>query len=122
MLRVSVFRDRAACLDKFTATNTSTGNSETITEHTPCTVVYRHAQLGAMFVNSHGMFTPPAKNTRLWAIRDLAVTSYDGTHGTPCGPWPAEKHLAAPVIAVRMIPSSLSDHCHAFDVLLKGRS
>jgi hypothetical protein len=75
-----------------------------------------------MFVNSQAMFTPPAKNTRLWAIRDLAVTSYDGTHGTPCGPWPAEKHLAAPVIAVRMIPSSLSDNCHAFDVLLKGRS
>lgn len=121
VLRISVFRNQAACLDQFVATNTSTGNREAITVRTPCSVIYRHAQLGATFVNSAGVFTPPARNVRLWEIRNLAITSYNGTHGTPCGPWPAEKHLAAPVIAVRMVPSALSNSCRDFGVLLKGR-
>ena len=73
---------------------------------TACTVVYRHADPGATLTNFFsGVFSPPAKNVRLWEFRNVAVASYNGTRGTMCGPWPTEKHLAAPVIAVRIIPS-----------------
>jgi hypothetical protein len=57
---------------------------------------------------------------RLWSFRNVAITSYNGTRGTVCGPWPAERHLAAPVITVRMIPSDTSNGCRNFSVLLKG--
>ena len=121
LLEISIYRDRAACSDQFAVTNTDTGNGQTIMVRTPCKVVYRHAALGASLLSSGG-FTPPPSKVRLWEIRSLVVTSYDGTRGTPCGPWPAEKHLAAPVIAVRMFPSALSNGCRNFSVLLKGRS
>jgi hypothetical protein len=55
-------------------------------------------------------------NVQLWEFRNLAITSYNGTHGMICGPWPAEKHLAAPVITVRMIPSDSSNSCRTVNV------
>ena len=55
-------------------------------------------------------------NVQLWEFRNLAITSYNGTHGMMCGPWPAEKHLAAPVITVRMIPSDSSNSCRTVNV------
>ena len=121
VLEISIYRNRAACSDQFAVTNTDTGSSQAIMVRTPCKVVYRHAALGASLLSSGG-FTPPRRNVRLWEIRGLGITSYGGTRGTPCGPWAAEKHLAAPVIAVRMFPSALSNGCRNFSVLLKGRS
>lgn len=118
VLKVSVFRDVPACLDRFSVTNTRTHRSATVNVRTSCTVVYRHAQLGANL--THIAVKPPLKNVRLWRLQDAAITSYNGTKGTICGPWPAEKHLAAPVIAIRMVPSALSSDCRDFSVLLKG--
>jgi len=90
---------------------------------TTCTVVNRHADPGATLTNFFsGMFSPPAKNVRLWEFRNVAVASYNSTRGTMCGPWPTEKHLAAPVIAVRMIPSDPTNGCRNFSVLLTGTS
>jgi hypothetical protein len=122
VLKISVFRDVAACRDRFSATNTRTHRTKTMTVRTPCRVVYRHANLGATLTDIAGTWKPPAKNVRLWSLQDTAITSYNGTRGTICGPWPAEKHLAAPVITIRMIPSSLSGSCRDFSVLLKGSS
>ena len=123
VLRISIYRNTAACRDEFAATNTRTNNTKMVTVSTACTVVYRHAAPGATFTNFFsGVFSPPAANVRLWEFRNVAVTSYNGTHGTICGPWPTEKHLAAPVIAVRMIPSDPSNNCRNFNVLLKGTS
>lgn len=120
VLRISVYRNRAACKDVFVATNTKTSKTQTITRRTACKVVYRHAQLGATLL-AIGV-SPPARNVRLWSLRNTAMTSYSGRHGTICGPWPSTKHLAAPIIAVRMIPSNLTNSCRDFSVLLKGRS
>lgn len=120
VLKISVFRDRAACRDTFSATNTSTHRVRTVTVRTPCTVVYRHAELGATMTDISGTWKPPAQNVRLWKLQNTAITSYNGTRGTICGPWPAEKHLAAPVITIRMIPSGISNGCRDFSVLLKG--
>ena len=120
VLRISIFRNTAACRDEFTATNTRTDNTKMVTVATPCQVVYRHAQPGATLTDISGTWSPPAGNVRLWEFRNVAITSYDGTHGTICGPWPTEKHLAAPVITVRMIPSDPSNSCRTFRVLLKG--
>jgi hypothetical protein len=122
VLRISIFRNVTACRDEFTATNTRTSNTKMVMVATPCQVVYRHAQPGAALTDISGTWSPPAANVRLWEFRNVAITSYNGTHGTICGPWPAEKHLAAPVITVRMIPSDLSNSCRAFSVLLKGTS
>lgn len=123
VLRISIYRDTAACRDEFAATNTRTNNTKMVAVSTACTVVYRHADPGATFMNFFsGVFSPPAANVQLWDFRNVAITSYNGTHGTICGPWPAEKHLAAPVIAVRMIPSDPSNSCRNFSVLLKGTS
>ena len=122
VLRVSIFRNVAACRDEFTATNTRTKNTKVATVRSPCQVVYRHAQPGATLTDISGTWSPPAVNVRLWEFRSVAITSYNGTHGTICGPWPSEKHLAAPVITVRMIPSAPSDSCRTFGVLLKGTS
>ena len=122
VLRISIFRRVAACRDEFTATNTGTNNTKMVTVATPCQVVYRHAQPGATLTDISGTWSPPAANVRLWEFRNVAITSYNGTRGTICGPWPAEKHLAAPVITVRMIPSAPSNSCRNFSVLLKGSS
>jgi hypothetical protein len=122
VLRVSVFRDVAACRDEFTATNTRTGNTTRVTVRTPCQLVCRHAQLGATLTDISGTWSPPSVNVRLWSFRNVAITSYNGTRGTICGPWPSEKHLAAPVITVRMIPSDPWNSCRNFSVLLKGTS
>ncbi len=121
VMRISVFRNQAACRDRFTATDTTTHASDTVSVHIPCAVTYRHAELGGVLIKFEGAFKPPPVNVRLWAISNLAITSIDGTRGTPCGPWPAEKHLAAPVIAVRMIPSALTNRCRDFAILLKGK-
>ena len=120
VLRISIFRNVTACRDEFTATNTRTSNTKVVTVATPCQVVYRHAQPGATLTDISGTWSPPAANTGLWEFRNVAITSYNGTRGTICGPWPAEKHLAAPVITVRMIPSDPSNSCRTFGVLLKG--
>ena len=120
VLKISIFRNAAACRDEFTATNTRTNNTKMVTVSTPCQVVYRHADPGATITDISGVWSPPATDVRLWDFRNVAVTSYNGTHGTICGPWPAEKHLAAPVITVRMIPSDPSNSCRDFSVLLKG--
>ena len=120
VLRISVFRDTAACRDEFTATNTRTNNTKKVTVRTPCQVIYRHAQAGATLTDIAGTWSPPATNVRLWEFRNVAMTSYNGTHGTICGPWPTEKHLAAPVITVRMIPSDPTNSCRNFNVLIKG--
>jgi hypothetical protein len=122
VLRVSIFRNVAACRDEFTATNTRTNNTKKVTVRTPCQLVYRYAQPGATLTDISGTWSPPAANVRLWSFRNVAITSYNGTRGTICGPWPAEKHLAAPVITVRMIPSDTSNSCRNFSVLLKGTS
>ena len=123
VLRISIYRNTAACRDEFTATNTRTNNTKMVAVSTACTVVYRHADPGATLTNFFsGAFSPPAKNVRLWEFRNVAITSYNGTHGTMCGPWPTEKHLAAPVIAVRMIPSDPTNGCRNFSVLLTGTS
>ena len=91
--------------------------------HVGDTVLAVGSPLGlAGSVTSGIIWSPPAANAGLWEFRNVAITSYNGTRGTICGPWPAEKHLAAPVITVRMIPSDLSDSCRAFSVLLKGTS
>jgi hypothetical protein len=122
VLRISIFRNTAACRDEFTATNTRSNNTKTVTVATSCQVIYRHAQPGATLTDISGTWSPPPANARLWEFRNVTITSYNGTHGTICGPWPAEKHLAAPVITVRMIPSDPSNSCRNFSVLLKGSS
>jgi hypothetical protein len=121
-LKISIFRDQAACQDTFSATNTSTHRTKTKTFHTPCRVVYRHAELGGVLTDIAGTWKPPTDNVRLWQLTNTAITSYNRTRGTICGPWPAEKHLAAPVITIRLIPSGLSNKCRNFSVLLKGSS
>jgi hypothetical protein len=120
VLRISIVRNTAACRDEFTATNTRTHNTKMVTVSTPCQVVYRHAVLGASLTDISGTWTPPPANVRLWEFRNVAITSYNGTQGTICGPWPTGKHLAAPVITVRTIPADPSNSCRNFSVLLKG--
>ena len=51
VLRISIFRNTAACRDEFTAINTRTNNTKTVAVRTPCQVVYRHAQPGATRVH-----------------------------------------------------------------------
>ncbi len=120
VLRISIFHNAAACRDEFTATNTRTGNTKMVTVSTPCRVIYRHAQPGASLTEIGATWSPPRRNVRIWAFRNVAITSYDGTRGTICGPWPAEKHLAAPIITVRLIPSNPASSCRDFDVLVKA--
>lgn len=120
VLRISIFRNAAACRDEFTATNTRTGNTKMVTVSTLCRVVYRHADPGATLTDISGTWSPPAADVPLWEFRNVAITSYNGTRGTVCGPWPTGRHLAAPVITVRMIPSDPSNSCRDFSVLLEG--
>ena len=70
MLRISIFRNTAACRDEFTATNT-----KTVTVATPCQVIYRHTQPGATLTDISGTWSPPAANVRLWEFRNVAITS-----------------------------------------------
>jgi len=56
----------------------------------PCQVVHCHAQPDATLADIWGTWSPPAVNVRLWQFGNIAITSYNGTHGTVCGSWPAE--------------------------------
>ena len=89
---------------------------------TPCQVVYRHAQPGATLTDISGTWSPPAASVRLRESRNVAITSYNGTHGTIRGPWPTDMYLAAPVITVRVTPLTTSNSCRNFRVLVKGAS
>jgi hypothetical protein len=70
----------------------------------------------------HCRYLVTASQQRRWEFRGVFVTSCNGTHGTICGPWPPEKHLAASVITVWMIPSGPSGGCRNFNVLVKRAS
>ena len=119
MLRISIFRNTAACRDEFTATNTRTNKSKMVTVATPCQVVYRHAQPGATLTEISGTWSPPTANVRLQEYRNVAITSYNSTHGTVRGPWPAGStrgtgdHRADD-------PLTASNSCRTFSVLVKG--
>jgi hypothetical protein len=126
VVRISVFRNAAACRDEFTAINTRTGRSQMVSISTPCNVIYRHAVLGATLVNPAGVVPPPSK-VRLWVFRDSDVTSTNPTiHGTICGPWPADRFIATTTgtIAgkVLLFPTLPSNNCHNFGVWLNGAS
>ena len=69
VLRISVFRNVAACRDEFTATNTRTRNTKRVTVRTPCRRVYRHAQPGAILTDISGTWSPPAANVLLWSFQ-----------------------------------------------------
>lgn len=120
VLSINIYRNQKTCTDTFSATNTHTHNTKTASIRTSCTVVYRHAQFGGTMTDIHGDWVPPVHNARLWALKTTAVTSYNGTRGTICGPWTAQRHLAAPVIAIRMFPSDLINRCRDFSVMLQG--
>jgi hypothetical protein len=66
-------------------------STKTVMVVTPCQVIYRHAQPGATLTDTSGTWSPPSANVRLWEYRNIAITSYNGTHGTICGPWPSGK-------------------------------
>lgn len=119
VLRISIYRNQAAGWDGFVAIDTTSGRAREARVSVP-RVIYRHAELGATLVDFSGNWSPPPENTRLWVLRDIAITSYSGTHGIMCGPWPASRHVAAPVISVRLIPGSPWGGCRNFGVLLKG--
>ena len=107
-----------------------------VTVATPCQVVYRHAQPGATLTDISGTWSPPAASVRLQESRNVAITSYNGTHGTIRGPWPTgmpiatgiprrwptDMYLAVPVITVRVTPLTTSNSCRTFSVLVKGTS
>jgi hypothetical protein len=124
VVRISVFRNAAACQDEFTATNTTTGRTQMVSIGTPCNVIYRHAVLGATLVNPSGV-VPPASKVRLWVFRDSDVTSTNPTiHGTICGPWPADRDIATSTGTVGgkvlLFPTLPSNNCHNFGVWLNG--
>jgi hypothetical protein len=122
VLRISVFRNRAAGQGEFVATNTATGRTQKVTLSVPG-VIYRHAALGATFENPAGVALPTTK-VRLWVFRNIAITSYSGNHGTICGPWPTDKFIATTTGTasgtVLMFPSNPSNSCLNFGAWLKG--
>lgn len=126
VVRISVFRNAAACSDEFTATNTRTGRTQMVSIGTPCNVIYRHAVLGATLVDPSGV-VPPASKVRLWVFRDSDVTSTNPTvHGTICGPWPADREIATTTGTISgtvlLFPTLPSNNCHNFGVWLNGAS
>jgi hypothetical protein len=120
VLKISVYRNRAASRDEFVATNTATGRTQKITVSTAA-LIYRRAVFGATLVNPDGV-VPPATNTMLWVFRDTAITSYSGTHDTICGPWPTVEDRAITPTSLLMYPSNPSNSCHNFGVWLKETS
>jgi hypothetical protein len=126
VVRISVFRNAAACTDEFVATNTATGRTQMVSIGTPCNVIYRHAVLGATLVNPSGV-VPPASKVRLWVFRDSDVTSTGPVvHGTICGPWPADRDIATSTGTITgkvlLFPTLPSNNCHNFGVWLNGAS
>ena len=87
----------------------------------PCQVVHCHAQPDATLADIWGTWSPPAVNVRLWQFGNIAITSYNGTHVRSAARG-RRKHLAAPVIAVRMIPFDPLNSCRTVSVLLTGTS
>jgi hypothetical protein len=122
VLRVSIYRDRATGRDTFTATNTETGRTVKITVGTPRADIYGQAQLGA-FIDTANV-TPPPTSVRPWAFRNSDITSYNGTHGTLLGPWPALKVIATTTGtssgSVVMFPTYPSNSGRNFGLWLPG--
>lgn len=125
VLRISIFRNRLASRDEFTATNTRTGRTVHVTVTTPATIVYRHAQADS-FAPDNSAITLQAAKIHLWDFANTDVTTQSGVHGSLLGPWVTFKLVdtvdgtsSTPVV---MFATSLSNSGHNFSTWLNPAS
>jgi hypothetical protein len=123
VLRISIFRNRSASLDVFTATNTRTGRTQQVSVATPSGILYRHAQADS-FAPNNSAITLQATKIPLWAFANTDVTTYSGIRGGLLGPWATFKLVdtldgtaTGPVV---MFASSLSNSGHNFTTSLNA--
>jgi hypothetical protein len=83
---ISIYEDRSARKDYFTAVDLSTGVRATAVEG-----FYPYIFEWAWIKGGGPTWSLASSNTRLWAFQDTSLTSYNGTHGTPLGPWPSSR-------------------------------
>jgi hypothetical protein len=81
---LSIYEDRSARKDYFTAVDLSTGATATAVEG-----FYPYAFNQAWVKGGGPTWSLASSSTRLWAFKDTRLTSWNGTHGTLLGPWPS---------------------------------
>jgi hypothetical protein len=122
VLKISIYRDRRASRDYFTATNTRSGRSVTTAVATS-RGAYRYALLVSLI---DSQVTPPAQDVRLWQFTNSHVTSYSGRHGSITGPWQTREVIEMtgniPFGTVVASPSRLANNGQNFGVWLRAAS
>jgi hypothetical protein len=78
---ISIYYDRAAAQNRFTAIDLSTGARATAVES------LRTAVVDAWVFGFGPRWSLASSTSRLWAFKDTSLTSYNGTHGGILGPW-----------------------------------
>jgi hypothetical protein len=79
---ISIYEDRSARKDYFTAVDLSTGARATAVEG-----FFPYAFDHAWVKGGGPTWSLASSSTRLWAFKDTSLTSYNGTHGAIFGPW-----------------------------------
>jgi hypothetical protein len=125
VLRISVFRNRLASRDEFTATNTRTGKTVHVTVSTPAGILYTHAAAES-FAPDNSAITLQPTNIPLWSFANTDVTTYSGIHGGLLGPWATFKLVdtldgtaTSPVV---MFATGLANNGHNFSTVLHAAS
>jgi hypothetical protein len=122
-LRIGIGRNVAGHQDSFGVTNLRTGRSQTVRVTTSTAVVYRHAFLGAVVVNSNADLTPrPATRKLLWAFGASRVVTYGGVRGTLLGPWSTVELVDRVGAVTFMFPSALGAGGSSFSTFLHAAS
>jgi hypothetical protein len=79
---ISIYEDRSARKDYFTAVDLSTGAKATAVEP-----FYPYVFKAATVMGGGPKWSLASSATRLWAFKDTRLTTYNGTHGAILGPW-----------------------------------
>lgn len=86
---ISIYHDRHALKDSFTATDLSTGVSSTVVKPVSQAWVWTMARVMGGGPTSRSART----DTRLWSFKNTRLTSYNGTRGTLLGRWPSYRAI-----------------------------
>jgi len=118
---ISIYEDRAARKDYFTAVDLSTGARDTAVEG-----FYPYLFEWAWVKGGGPTWSLASSNTRLWAFKDTQLTSTGGTHGTLLGPWPSYRIIGTrggtSTGAVVLRPTYPWNNGHNFSVMWRAAS
>jgi hypothetical protein len=118
---ISIYEDRSARKDYFTASDLSTGAKATAVES-----FYPYAFDRAWVGAGGPKWSLASTTTRLWVFKDTSLTTRNGTHGAILGPWDTYRIIGTrggtPTGKVVLWPTYPWNNGHNFSILWRAAS